>query len=147
MNLHALQPSDRSGVRMGHERLLRTFRKLDADFVDPRTGQIDLYSGRALVAFLRQSVDPFGRIEEAHAVDEPEREALAFEHAFLRAETDALARALRTANARTTGSGTAASPQWSPVLRCLHRIGAALELHVQKFEDAEVDRTSLRSCD
>lgn len=116
-----------SRVRVGHRKLLDDFRGF-LDFAAPDAeGRADVAGLRALVAFLRQGVQPFARWEEQQLEAEHACvEDAAFEHAFLAAETEALARAVD----RLEAGG-----EWGEVNRQLHRIEALLELHVLRGED------------
>jgi nitroimidazol reductase NimA-like FMN-containing flavoprotein (pyridoxamine 5'-phosphate oxidase superfamily) len=117
-----------SRVRIGHRKLLDDFRGFLGFAAPDAEGRADVAGLRALVAFLRQGVQPFARWEEQQL--EAEREDAgdaAFEHAFLAAETEALARAVDRL--------AAGDDEWGEVNRRLHRIEALLELHVLRGED------------
>lgn len=124
MRAAALDPLDAAAIRVRHRELLDTLRELLADAGDLR----------AILAFLRQSVVPAARREEALLLPEPDvREAAAFEHAFLEAEIDRLGReAADLAAARDDAAREAAGRR---VRRTLHRIEAVLELHVLREDD------------
>jgi uncharacterized protein len=128
-----LDPLDEARIAEGHRQLLATFRGfLDAEDAG---GAPDLESVRAAVAFLRQSVLPFSRWEEGcFAPRSLLAEDTSFGHAFLAAETEALAaaasRLVRERPGTERGRSAAAA-----VRRHQHRIEAVLEVHVFKAED------------
>jgi len=121
-------------VRRGHRRLLDEFRGF-LEFATPDAeGRADVEGLRALVAFLRQEVQPFARWEERQLeAEHADAGDAAFEHAFLAAETEALARAVE----RLAEGG-----EWGEVNRQLHRIEALLELHVLRGEDEASEQAS-----
>ena len=104
-------------VRTSHRRLLDGFGALSAD------AEGDL---SALCTFLRQELGQPARREEM-CLKGPAGEVAAFEHAFLAVEVEALTRLL-SASRPSEDFG-------SELRRRLHRIEAALEMHVQRLED------------
>lgn len=122
-------------IRDGHRRLLDAFREFDTAAEGTAGAEPDVDELRATVAFLRQSVLPFARWEETCLPPAAElTEELAFEHAFLAAEIDALAAAV-AALAEQPWSHPERRATAARVRRALHRIEAVLELHVLKGED------------
>ena len=115
-----------TSILQGHRDLLVTFEEL-ADPVCCRD-DVDVPHFRAVVSFLKESVLPFARQEELHD-DTPAElaESTAFEHAFLAVETAKLSAAITDYEA---GTGSTIE-----VHRHLLRIGAVLQLHVEKAED------------
>jgi hypothetical protein len=88
---------------------------------------------RGAVAFLRHTLLPFARREEAGLAGRPQHaESAGLDHAFLAAEADALA-----AEGRALAAGEAgiAAHAIAAVRRRLHRIEAVLELHMARGED------------
>ena len=121
MTAAVLDPLAGAAIRVGHREMLATVAEL-TDEVE-RGGGAE--AAGAAVAFLRHSVLPFARREEAALAGLPEvREGAAFEHAFLAAEVDALAAEVREDDGRA-------------VLRRMYRIQAALELHAAREEDRD----------
>lgn len=121
-------------VREGHRRLLETFREL-ADLGPASRGGTPLPEDlRALVSFLRHSVLAFASREDRSGQGDPLADVGAFEHAFLAAEIDALARSIE--GLRGWAAGELAAADLDGVRRHLQRIDAVLELHVQRIEDA-----------
>ena len=119
-------PAD-AALLLEHRQLLEDFRAFLGFAALGADGTADLTGLRALVAFLRQGVQPFARWEERQLeAARGSAEEAAFEHAFLAAETEALARAVE----RLAEGG-----EWGEVNRQLHRIEALLELHVLRGED------------
>lgn len=116
-------------LRLGHRELLATLRELIAEGEGPGE-EMDPYTLRATLAFLRQEVVPFARSEEALLAGDPAVwEGVAFEHAFLEAEIDRLgAEAAALLAVPADGAGTAPHR----VRRTLHRIEAVLELHLDR---------------
>lgn len=110
-------------IRGGHRALLRTLREfaagLEADGID---------GARGAAAFLRQTLLPFARREEAALPASAAAEAAALDHAFLAAEIDALA-----AEARALAACPGAL---DAVRRRLHRVEAVLELHLARDDEA-----------
>ena len=87
-----------------------------------------------MVAFLRQGVIPFAREEErVLGARGAEAEALTFEHAFLAAETDALA--AEAGELLVACVGPARRRAATLVRRRADRIQAVLELHVLRGGD------------
>lgn len=120
-------------LREGHRGLVEAFREFARDVEGSEDGLPHPDVLRAVIAFLRQGVLPFAQWEEEHLDGCFQvSEDTAFEHAFLNAEIDALAAALsdlhRPADRRQAEQR---------VRKCVHRIEAVLELHVQKAEDRE----------
>jgi nitroimidazol reductase NimA-like FMN-containing flavoprotein (pyridoxamine 5'-phosphate oxidase superfamily) len=118
-------------IRDGHRRLLEVF----MDFVPlvPR-GELDPSALQGLVAFLRQSVLPFARWEEDKLSPGTDlAEDLAFEHAFLAIEIDALAKSAAHLAAASTSEErlVAEAVTW----RRLYRLEGIFELHASKLED------------
>jgi nitroimidazol reductase NimA-like FMN-containing flavoprotein (pyridoxamine 5'-phosphate oxidase superfamily) len=115
-----------AALRDGHRRLLEAYR----EFLPALTGEGgDGDELRAAVEFLRRGVGGFARWEHDQLDPaDPVAEDTAFEHAFLAAETEALADAVR---GRLAGAHEAAVE----IRRRAIRIEAALELHVYKVED------------
>jgi hypothetical protein len=108
-----------AAVREGHRHLLSAFRA----FGDTCSGVADAECASAVLAFLRESVLPFARWEEAGLEPGSEEQGgVAFEHAFLAVESERLAAALERGNSEE-------------VRRRLHRIEAVLELHVERTQD------------
>lgn len=121
MTAAVLDPLAGAAIRVGHREMLETVAEL-TDEVE-RGGGAE--AAGAAVAFLRQSVLPFARREEAALAGLPDvREGAAFEHAFLAAEVDALAAEVREDDGRA-------------VLRRMYRIQAALELHAAREEERD----------
>ena len=130
-----LSPPNTGSLREGHRGLLVTFREFARDLDRALDQPSDPAHLRGMLAFLRQSLLPFARREEAVLDGCPElTEDTAFEHAFLHAEIDALAAATAELEHSSIDrrSGLA-----RPVVRHVHRFEALLELHVQKAEDRE----------
>jgi uncharacterized protein len=124
-----------STIREGHEELLATFREFALDFDSAEDRLPDPDTVRATISFLRQGLLPFARLEERHPGGCAEVvEDTAFEHAFLTVEIDALVSAV-------SGLGSPVGPDRAAharrIRRCVHRIEAVLELHVQKEQDRE----------
>ena len=120
-------------IREGHQGLVEVFREFarDVDGMEDSFPDPDVL--RAAIAFLRQSLLPFARWEKEHLNGCRElTEDTAFEHAFLNAEVDALAAAVADLDRRSEPNHAA-----QRIRRCVHRIEAVLELHVQKAEDRE----------
>jgi nitroimidazol reductase NimA-like FMN-containing flavoprotein (pyridoxamine 5'-phosphate oxidase superfamily) len=119
-----------AALRVGHRELLDTFGEFVHEMEAGGPGRA-AESAAGAVAFLRHGVLPFGRREEAlYTPGGPVAEDAAFEHAFLAAEADALA---REAAALAEGHVGALAL----VRRRALRIQAVLELHVAKTEDRE----------
>jgi nitroimidazol reductase NimA-like FMN-containing flavoprotein (pyridoxamine 5'-phosphate oxidase superfamily) len=120
-----------AALRVGHRELADTF----SEFVrEVETGDCRqaAESAAGAVAFLRHGVLPFARREEAlYLPGGAVGEEVAFEHAFLAAEAEALA---REAGALSEGGAKALAG----VRRRVVRIQAVLELHVAKSEDRDV---------
>lgn len=126
MSPATLDPLDEASLRVGHRWLLETFRELQAE-LDADAGRGGAEAARAAVAFLRHSLLPFARGEEAALGAFPaEAEGAALDHAFLAAEIEALG-----AEARADRFDVA------PVRRRLHRLEAVLELHMAREEERE----------
>lgn len=124
-------------VRDGHRRLLATFGELAGELADGPEENLDADVLRALVAFLRHGLLPFARHEDAAPAACPDvAEDVAFEHSFLAAETEVLADAARAVSLSPADTPVRRAAQ-GRVRRQLHRIGAVLELHVQKAEAAQ----------
>jgi nitroimidazol reductase NimA-like FMN-containing flavoprotein (pyridoxamine 5'-phosphate oxidase superfamily) len=119
----AAPPAGADELSAGHRRLLATFRELLSELEeDPGA---DLETLRASVAFLRHSILPFSRAEEAALVGlPPEAEGAALDHAFLAAEIGGLA-----------AEAGRPVPDARAVLRRLHRLEAVLELHLTRDEE------------
>ena len=131
MILTAVPPVEAT-IREGHRGLLTTFRELAHDLEGEGRRLPDAEVLRALVAFLRQSLIPFGHWEDRHPGGCPEvAEDDAFEHAFLAVEIDALA----AAAAEIDRAGAAPDAVAARIRRHVHRVESVLELHVQKAED------------
>jgi uncharacterized protein len=132
-----LEPLTEAGVHAGHDSLLETFREF-VDAVDDRhANQSDPGVLRGAVAFLRQSLIPFARREEESLADSTVlADEIAFEHAFLAAETDALAADVERALDDVEGSA-AREVLLRSIRRRIYRIEAVLELHVQKHLDRD----------
>lgn len=117
-----------------HGLLLRTFLDFGLEGALSNPGTDPFWDLRAAAAFLADRLTvPARREEERLRPGTPEREAAAFEHALLRAETDAF---IAEIAALTTGAvrGSAARPG---LLRRVHRIELLITVHMQ----AVVDRT------
>lgn len=133
MSAGAADPLAQAAVAAGHRGLLATFAEL-GPALEGGPGAVDAEGVRAAVAFLRQGVLPFGREEErVLGFRGAEAEAVAFEHAFLAAEIDALA--AEAAELLGAGQGPARERAAARVRRRADRIGAVLELHVLRGED------------
>lgn len=113
-------------IHARHPEILDTLGEFYAGFGSAATDDERRHELRGLVAFLRQGIYPFARREE-RVIDRAEREAVAFEHAFLAAEVEELARLAQEA---------ADDPEPARLHRHLHRIEAVLELHAQRLEEA-----------
>jgi uncharacterized protein len=131
MSTATLDPLTATALRVGHRELLDTLRELAAG-LDPSSVAYDEAALRGALAFLRQEVTPFARWEEGALPPGERWEDVAFDHAFLAMETDALARELEALLAATPG---ARGRTLSGVCRRLARIEAVLELHVLKEEE------------
>lgn len=145
--MSATDPLLGGAIRHAHGELLATLREFVAtwDSGDEPPPASDM---SAVVAFLRHGVLHFARREESwlgpHAA---ESDGTAFEHAFLAAETDALAReaaGLARTHPRERPSRDAAA---RAVRRRLHRIEAILELHVRKAEDRDASTSAIPTND
>ena len=125
MTAAALDPLAEASLRAGHRRLLETFRELQEELDEPAGTGAE--AARAAVAFLRHTLLPFARDEEAALGAFPaEAEGAALDHAFIAAEVEALA-------AETRAIPFAAAP----VRRRLHRLEAVLELHLAREEERD----------
>ena len=132
-------PLPPDAVRDGHRTLLAAFGELAGE-AERGEGDPDAEALRGLVALLRHGVLPFAHREDAAPAGCPDvAEDVAFEHAFLAAETEALADAARALALAPAGTPVRRAAR-DRVRRQLHRIGAVLELHVQKAEAAERSR-------
>jgi nitroimidazol reductase NimA-like FMN-containing flavoprotein (pyridoxamine 5'-phosphate oxidase superfamily) len=131
-------PLTELAIRDGHRRLLEVFK----DFVPfVPNGELDPNALQGLVAFLRQSVLPFARWEEGRISPGTDlAEDLAFEHAFLAIEIDALARSAAHLAAAATPEerATAEAATW----RRLYRLEGIFELHASKLEDRPLTSTA-----
>lgn len=125
MTAATLDPLADASLRVGHRWLLETFRELLQELEEPEAGGPD--AARAAVAFLRHSLLPFARGEEATlAVLAAEAEGAALDHAFIAAEIDRL------------GDEARAHPfDGARVRRRLHRLEAVLELHLSRDEERD----------
>lgn len=118
-------------------RLLETYRELAATQAANVDGPPDTEALRACVAFLRHGVMPFARREElALAPGSALAGDTRFEHDFLAAETEQLADAV-AALERAGASARACRTALVHVWRQLHRIDAALELHLVRESERE----------
>jgi uncharacterized protein len=128
---------DAAAVREGHRTLLETFREF-AEALDGGTNVVPHPTTLGgLVSFLRESLLPFAAAEERSITGcEELREETGFEHAFLAVEIDRLAEEVGELG-RPGGSGSEREARLARVRRRVHRLEAALELHVLKAEDRE----------
>jgi nitroimidazol reductase NimA-like FMN-containing flavoprotein (pyridoxamine 5'-phosphate oxidase superfamily) len=134
-------PPGHAEIHAGHLQILRTFREL-GELSRGSAGRLpDRESLAACVAFLRHSVSPFGRWEEDAFIPGTDlAEDTSFEHAFLAAETEALAAAVESLD--THECEVREQAKRALVWRQLVRIESALELHMWKAADrpaADVD--------
>lgn len=126
-----LEPLDAPAIRAGHRALLETLREL-LDEIGRGGRDLDVEALRGAVAFLRQGVVPFARREErALSTGDEVWEGVAFEHAFIEAEIDRLAREAAEVIQGNGGSEMAGAR----VQRTLCRIEAVLELHALRADD------------
>jgi nitroimidazol reductase NimA-like FMN-containing flavoprotein (pyridoxamine 5'-phosphate oxidase superfamily) len=129
---------DDLALRAGHRDLLDTLRELMSG-IGRTSGRLDQESLRAAVAFLQQGLVPFARREELSLPPgDGVREAIAFEHAFLHAEIERLAREAAPILRRGPAESPECTDSVGRVWRTLCRIEAVLELHVFKEEDRVV---------
>ena len=129
-----IEPLYDVAAREGHREMLEDFREITADLrgSDRRQDAGPMDTARATVAFLRSRLGSFARWEEDLLPPEDRlREELAYEHAFLAAETDGLAAALDRRE-------EAPLEKERELRRRVERIDAVLELHVGKWEDRPV---------
>jgi uncharacterized protein len=134
MNPTAEFPADLM-ISGGHQGLVTTFREFARDFDDVEDQLPDPDTLRAVVSFLRHGLLPFTHGEDRQPGGCVEvAEDTAFEHAFLTVEIDALTVAVSDVG-RHTGRIPGALAR--RIRRCMHRIEAVLELHVQKTNDRE----------
>jgi len=114
-------------IHRRHHHLLDAFRSLVSDIGPPKRFGRDGAALRAVVALLREGLGPYAQQEEQRLPPGHVRETTAFEHAFLQVEVDSLARLIMRPP-ETPGRD-------SDIARSLHRIGAVLELHVERSND------------
>jgi len=132
----AADPLTEVAIRRGHRELLDTLRELAFGTGNTSSGDITA-DARAVLAFLRESVMPFAAWEErSRERDDPIADDTAFEHAFLAAEIDALARLIDPREDSRTSRMESVTD--SEIRRRLHRIEAVLEFHTERVEDREV---------
>ncbi|HEX7117968.1 MAG TPA: pyridoxamine 5'-phosphate oxidase family protein [Longimicrobiales bacterium] len=124
----------------GHRRILAVLREFRGTEPWRSGGGADGDAIRALIAFLRHEILPFASREEAGMPPgSEEREATAFEHAFLAAEIDALDRAAEHVR-RGAVHGVDDPGQWSEeARRRIDRIEAVLELHTGRQQERWTD--------
>jgi uncharacterized protein len=137
----ALQPPSPVQIRDGHRSLLATFRGFADVFLADFDGIGDLDGMRAATSFLRDSLLPFARWEErSEAAGSRLAEEMAFEHAFIAVEIDALDSAVAEFADAVAGRADEAMEVLARIRRHAARLEAVLELHVLKAEE----RVSLR---
>lgn len=121
--------ADAAAIRRGHRALLATLREFAEELDGPGAGAD---AARGAAAFLRHTLLPFARREEAALVaDGGAAESAALDHAFLAAEIGALEAESR-ALADDPGDPAAAAV----VRRRVHRVEAVLELHLAREEES-----------
>lgn len=126
-------PLPRRRVVVGHRRMLDVYREFERKL---QVGAApDPEALRGLLVFLRDEILPFAHWEEE--VSPPDRrEEIAFEHAFLIAEIDALERRAREVLTECDRKGgSEGHGRWEAVLRQLARLEAVLQMHVEKSAD------------
>lgn len=137
------QKLDQQSIRRGHRELLSTFR----EFVQPIACADDAMAAddlRGAVAFLRHGIVGFARREEeCHTAVDGCGEDVSREHAFIAAEIEQIAHEVNALMARPADTEAERKARLARIRRHAFRIEAALEVHLLRDEEPDLELAEL----